>query len=142
MENTQRRLMWHGMFLFLLGLVTGFAESSFPNVRMGLAAHLEGVMNGIFLVALGSAWIKVKLSPPAMTTAFWTVLYGAYANWAMTALAALFGTSSLSPLTGTPKGGQPWQEMVVTVGLLSVGVAIIAATVLLLWGLRRAPATA
>jgi (hydroxyamino)benzene mutase len=55
MENTQRRLMWHGMFLFLLGLVTGFAESGFTNVRMGLAAHLEGVLNGIFLVALGSA---------------------------------------------------------------------------------------
>jgi len=58
MENTQRRLMWHGMFLFLLGLATGFAESSFTNVRMGLAAHLEGVLNGIFLVALGSAWIS------------------------------------------------------------------------------------
>ena len=42
MENTQRRLMSHGMFLFLLGLLTGFAESSFSNVRMGLAAHLEG----------------------------------------------------------------------------------------------------
>ncbi len=56
MEDTHRRLMWHGMFLFLLGLITGFIESRFANVRMGLAAHLEGVMNGIFLVALGAAW--------------------------------------------------------------------------------------
>ena len=61
MEDTQRRLIWHGTFLFLLGLITGFAESSFANVRMGLAAHLEGVMNGIFLVAFGSAWAKVRL---------------------------------------------------------------------------------
>ena len=45
MQNLNRRLMWHGMFLFLLGLLTGFAESHFTNVRMGLAAHLEGVMN-------------------------------------------------------------------------------------------------
>jgi hypothetical protein len=52
MKYTNRRLMWHGMFLFLLGLVTGFAEQNFANVRMGLAAHLEGVMNGTFLVAL------------------------------------------------------------------------------------------
>ena len=59
MENAQRRLMWHGMFLFLLGLLTGFAEASFANVRMGLAAHLEGVMNGIFLLALASAWVKL-----------------------------------------------------------------------------------
>jgi hydroxylaminobenzene mutase len=38
MKDLQRRLMWHGMFLFLLGLLTGFAEASFANVRMGLAS--------------------------------------------------------------------------------------------------------
>lgn len=38
--------MWHGMCLFLLGLLTGFVESRFTNMRMGIAAHLEGVMNG------------------------------------------------------------------------------------------------
>ena len=60
MEETHRRLMWHGMFLFLLGLLTGFAELHFANVRMGLAAHLEGVLNGILLVALGAAWTGVR----------------------------------------------------------------------------------
>ena len=43
--KARRRLMWHGMCLFLLGLFTGFAEQQFANARMGLAAHLEGVMN-------------------------------------------------------------------------------------------------
>ena len=42
MQTAHRRLMWHGMFLFLIGLITGFAEGHFVNVRMGLAAHLEG----------------------------------------------------------------------------------------------------
>ena len=63
MENTKRRLMWHGMFLFLIGLFTGFAETRFSNVRMGLAAHLEGVMNGTFLVVLGAIWTEVRLPP-------------------------------------------------------------------------------
>jgi hydroxylaminobenzene mutase len=53
MESANRRLMFHSMFLFLLGLFTGFAEQHFANMRMGLAAHLEGVMNGTFLVAPG-----------------------------------------------------------------------------------------
>jgi len=61
-EDTKRRLLWHGMFLFLLGLLTGFAEQSFSNPRMGLAAHLEGVMNGTFLVVLGAIWAEVRLS--------------------------------------------------------------------------------
>ena len=52
MQTDDRRLMWYGFFLFLLGLLTGFAEHRFTNVRMGLSAHLEGVMNGIFLVCL------------------------------------------------------------------------------------------
>ena len=58
-EDSKRRLMWHGMFLFLLGLLTGLVEAHFTNPRMGLAAHLEGVMNGIFLVALGAIWTEV-----------------------------------------------------------------------------------
>ena len=63
MNINRRRLLWHGMCLFLLGLLTGFVEQKFNNPRMGLAAHLEGVMNGTFLVALGAAWEEVKLAP-------------------------------------------------------------------------------
>ena len=137
MKNVQRRLMWHGMFLFLLGLLTGFAEARFANVRMGLASHLEGVMNGIFLLALGSAWISLQLSNGAEQLAFWATLYGTYVNWFVTTLAAIFGTKALSPLTGTSQGGQPWQETMVTVGFMSVGITIVIAAVLLLWGFRR-----
>jgi (hydroxyamino)benzene mutase len=76
-----RRLMWHGLFLFILGLLTGFAERHFANIRMGLAAHLEGVMNGTFLIALGAAWNEVRLTTQIKGIAYWTVLYGTYMNW-------------------------------------------------------------
>jgi hypothetical protein len=39
-EDSKRRLIWHGMFLFLLGLLTGFVEQQFNNPRMGLARTL------------------------------------------------------------------------------------------------------
>ena len=105
MKDTNRRLMFHGMCLFLLGLLTGFAEQHFANVRMGLAAHLEGLMNGIFLVALGAIWTHVRLSASAAAIAFWTVLYGTYLNWFTTVLAAIFGTAALSPITGAGHSG-------------------------------------
>jgi hydroxylaminobenzene mutase len=136
MEGSNRRLMWHGMCLFLLGLVTGFAEKHFVNMRMGLAAHLEGIMNGTFLVALGAVWTDVRLSPPTKAVAYWTALYGTYANWLVTTLAASFGTAALSPITAAGRAGLPWQESVVTVGFLTVGISIIASSVLVLWGLR------
>jgi hydroxylaminobenzene mutase len=136
-EDSGRRFVWHGMFLFLLGLLTGFAEQNFSNPRMGLAAHLEGVMNGTFLVALGAVWTEVRLSPRLKGAAYWSALYGAYANWAVTLLAAIFGTAAMSPITAAGRSGQPWQEAVVTFGFTSVGIAIVAASILVLAGLRR-----
>ena len=136
MESANRRLMFHGMVLFVLGLFTGFAEQHFANVRMGLAAHLEGVMNGTFLVAIGAIWEHVRLSPTKLTIAFWIGLYGTYANWLITMLAAVFGTAALSPITGAGHSGQPWQESFVTAGFMSVGIAIVIFSLFVLWGLR------
>lgn len=136
MENTNRRLMWHGMFLFLLGLLTGFAEQRFTNMRMGLAAHLEGVMNGIFLVVLGAIWTEVRLPSAAKAIAYWTALYGTYVNWLVTTLAAIFGTAALSPITAAGHRGRGWEESLVTVGFVSVGLVIVASSLLILWGLR------
>jgi len=136
MQSTNRRLMWHGMFLFLIGLFTGFAETHFANTRMGLAAHLEGVMNGTFLLALGAIWTEVRLSSRTKGIAYWTVLYGTYGNWLVTLIAAGFGTAVLSPITAAGHSGKPWQETTVLLGFLSVGITIITASVLVLWGLR------
>jgi len=140
MDGTNRRLMFHGMCLFILGLLTGFAEQHFANVRMGLAAHLEGVMNGTFLIAVGAIWTNVKLPPRVTSVAYWTLLYGTYANWLMTLLAAAFGTAALSPITGAGHSGLPWQESFVMAGLMSVGIAIVLSCVLMAWGLRKGTA--
>ncbi len=136
-EDSRRRLLWHGMSLFLLGLLTGFVEQNFSNPRMGLAAHLEGVMNGTFLIALGAVWTEVRLSPRLKGAAYWSALYGTYANWAVTLLAAIFGTAAMSPITAAGRSGQPWQEGLVTFGFMSVGIVIVASSILVLSGLRR-----
>jgi hydroxylaminobenzene mutase len=59
------------MSLFLLGLLTGFAETKVANVRTALTARLEGVRNGTFLLALGAAWSEVRLAPTVKTIAYW-----------------------------------------------------------------------
>jgi (hydroxyamino)benzene mutase len=140
MDESRRKLAWHGMFLFLLGLLTGFVEQRFVNPRMGLAAHLEGVMNGTFLLALGAIWAAVKLSPGAKTAAYWIALYGTYVNWLATTLAAAFGTAALSPITGAGHSGSAWQEQLVTALFMSVGLATVATALMVLWGLRAAAA--
>jgi (hydroxyamino)benzene mutase len=125
------------MFLFLLGLLVGLVEQKFTNTRMGLAAHLEGVMNGTFLIALGAIWTEVKLSHGLKVAAYWSALYGAYCNWATTTLAAIFGTAAMNPIMGVGQRGLPWQEGIVTVGFTTLGIAIVAASILVLCGLRK-----
>ena len=132
----RRRLLWHGIALFLTGLVTGLAQQHFANIRMALAAHLEGVMNGTFLLAVGAIWSEVRLSSRASAVGYWTLLAGTYGNWAVTTIAAILGTAALSPITGAGHGAAQWQEVLVTAGFIMIGLAIISASVLLLWGLR------
>jgi hydroxylaminobenzene mutase len=132
----RRRLLWYGIALFLIGLVTGLAQQHFANIRMALAAHLEGVMNGTFLLAVGAIWSEVRLSSRASAVGYWTLLAGTYGNWAVTTIAAILGTAALSPITGAGHGAAQWQEVLVTAGFIMIGLAIISASVLLLWGLR------
>ena len=103
---------------------------------MGLAAHLEGVMNGIFLLALGAVWNEVRLTPRTKNIGYWVALFGTYGNWFVTTLVAVFGTAALSPITGAGHSGKPWQETVVMLGFLFVGATITSTAVLALWGLR------
>ena len=131
-----RRLLWHGLFLFLLGLLTGLVIPQVSNPRMGLAAHMEGVMNGTFLAVLGLAWERFVLSERASAALFGLALFGTYANWACTLMGAMLGTNRLTPLAGAGRGGSVWAENVVAVGLIALTVAMITAVVIALRGLR------
>jgi hydroxylaminobenzene mutase len=140
MISRKRQLLRHGIFLFLLGLLTGLAVQALKNPRMGLSAHLEGLMNGTFLAVLGLLWSELRLSPRAGRAVLWLALYGAYANWASTLLAAAFGTSGMTPIAGAGHVGARWQELAVDFGLVSLSLAIIACCVIVLVGLRGAEA--
>lgn len=131
------RLLQLGVLLFLVGLLTGFAIPALVNPRMGLSSHLEAVLNGLFLVVLGLIWPRLRLRPAAATTTFWLAVYGTFANWAATLLAALWGAGRrMMPIAAGSHHGSTAQETVIAVLLLSLAVAMLAVCALVLWGLR------
>lgn len=136
-SQTARKLIASGAVLFLLGLLTGFVIPNFVNPRMGLASHLEGVMNGTFLIALGAAWSHITLSRHLETVSFWLILYGTYANWAFISLAAIFGTSEMTPIAGAGYSGSAMQEQLVTIGLVTVGLTMVVGSAIVVYGLMR-----
>lgn len=136
-EKTARRLLQLGVLLFLLGLLTGFAVPAFANPRMGLASHLEGVMNGIFLIALGLMWTKLNLSARWLNAAFRLALFGTFVNWACTLLAATWGAGVMMPIAGQGQTGTPIQENIIRILLTLLSLAMVSVCVLVLIGLRE-----
>lgn len=136
-DQTPRHLIAAGATLFLLGLITGFVIPALANPRMGLSGHLEGVMNGTFLIAIGAVWSQLALSPLLRRVTLWLLIYGTFANWLFVGLAAMFGTSEMTPIAGAGYTGLAWQEDLVTLGLSSVGITMLAGCAILVWGFIR-----
>ena len=137
MQDMQRRLAWHGMLLFLLGLLMGGVVQSVANPRIGLSAHVGTILNGTFLIALGAVWGWVTLGPRLMATAFWLAVGGSYANCVFLFLASVFGTSRSTPLHGAGHVGRWWQEDLVEGGLVLGAVTLLISCAMVVWGLGR-----
>ena len=139
-EHSGHRLLQFGTVLFLLGLLTGLLVPAAANPRMALAAHLEGLMNGLFLLVLGLIWPRLNLSARTITIAFWLAIYGSLANWVATLLAAIWPAgSAMMPLAGQGHTGTEMQEAILKMLLISLSVVMITLCVLVLFGLRRLP---
>jgi hydroxylaminobenzene mutase len=136
MENLKiDHLLQLGIGLFLLGLLTGFIIPKLKNPRMGLSSHLEGVMNGIFLVVLGLLWTKLNLSSTMLAITFSLAIFGTFANWFTALLAAIWGANSMMPMAGSGHQSSPEREGVIKFLLATLSLAIIAVCVIVIVGL-------
>jgi hydroxylaminobenzene mutase len=135
--NDGRRLIWHGLSLFLLGLLTGVLIPVLTSPRLGLSAHLEALLNGMFLVLIGGVvWERLRLPERIARLGYWLLILAAYGTWGFCLLAAVFGAGRTLAIAGAGYGAAEWQEQLVSAGLILGAVCIIAACSFLLWGLR------
>lgn len=138
-EEISIRFLQLGISLFLLGLLTGLLMPLAANPRMLLSSHLEGILNGMFLLLLGAVWQRFRLAPRTQRILLWLAAYGTFVNWATTLLAALWGAgASMMPLAGAGFSGTSAQELLIAIGLVSLSLVMLAICPILLWGLRRA----
>lgn len=131
------RLLQAGIFLFVLALLVGFAVPAFAVPRLGLSAHLLGIMQGLFLGLVGLLWPRLELTRALSRGAYWLAVYGCFAAWSANVLAAVAGAgSSMLPIAAGQARGSGLQEGIIAVGLMTAGVSLVAAATLVLWGLR------
>jgi hydroxylaminobenzene mutase len=143
MENEYRMkrqadsLIFLGILLFLLGLIVGLFVPLFPNPRMGLSSHVEGVLNGMFLVILGLIWHKVALSENLLRYTYWLALYGTFANWSSILLAAIFNAGKMLGIAANGKQGHPVVEGIIAFMLITLSIAMVLICIFVLIGLRK-----
>jgi hydroxylaminobenzene mutase len=142
MENTilqkwqSDRLLFLGILLFLFGLLIALFIPMMTNPRMGLSAHLEGAMNGMFLVILGLIWDKLLLNDKWLASAFWLTVFGSFANFLAVSIAAVTGAGKLMPIAGG-KEGTFLVEGLISFLLISLALAMIGVCLIVLMGLSR-----
>ena len=135
-SDMQTLLLRLGLVLFLLGLLTGLAVPTVKNPRMALSSHLEGVVNGMFLVLLGLLWPHLHLTHVWGVTAVVLIVYAGYANWLATLLAAAWGAGRrFAPIAAADHEASVVKESLVSFLLVSLSIAIVFGVGILIVGL-------
>lgn len=127
------KLVLLGLILFLIGLVVGLFVHNMANPRMALSAHLEGLMNGMFLIILGLIWKRLVLSEKILKISFWIVIYGTFANLLAVVIAAITGFGKLMPLAGG-QAGTVAIESIITFLLISLSLCMISVSIIVIIG--------
>ncbi len=131
------QLIYLGFVLFLLGLIVGLFVPLMANPRMGVSSHLEGIMNGMFLIILGLIWHKVNLSDKWLKITYWLALYGTFVNWFGIFVAAIFNAGEMLIIAANGVKGDPIPEAVVIFSLVSLTIAMLVVSIAVLIGLKK-----
>lgn len=138
LKNDQSsRLIYFGFLLFFLGLIVGLVVPLFANPRMGVSSHLEGVLNGMFLIILGLIWNKIILSDKWLKITFWLAIYGTFMNWFGILIAAIFNGGKMLGIMANGQEGAPIVEGFVGFSLISLSIAMVIVCIATLIGLRK-----
>jgi hydroxylaminobenzene mutase len=101
-DPLRRRLAVSGAWLFALGMVTGvwvavvFTERvAVALPRLALAAHLNALLGGLWLVLVGNTLDMLSYGEVGRRRLAWAVTVPAWANWLVTLAASVLGVTGL-----------------------------------------------
>ncbi|MGH7997889.1 MAG: hypothetical protein ACREPR_00245 [Brasilonema sp.] len=137
-QEFKHTLLWHGIFICLLGFVAGLFLPLYANPRTGLATHLLGITQGVFLAVIGLSYPQLKLPLWVARANVWMLLISAYVGLIAEFLAAVFGLSRMFLITamGLPEG-IPWLETSTEIAIKGISSFILLSCLIVLFGLRK-----
>ena len=130
-RSGSRQLLIHGMVLVLVGLVWGLVVPGTPHPRLALGAHIQFVTNGMLFIVLATALLALPHNVGLKSV--WVMLVTAWLTWSMAiseVANSWWGTSNMLSIAASQAGatgGEPWQELVVSLTHVGAGLGLIIA---------------
>jgi (hydroxyamino)benzene mutase len=141
-----RKILIHGAFLVLVGLVWGLVVPATPHPRLALGAHIQFVTNGMLFIVLATVLLALRHSVGPKSVS--VMVAAVWLTWAM-ALSEVanswWGTTQTLPIAAGQAGvtgAVSWQELIVHVTHIGAGLALIIAWSMLLAGLLKPTSSA
>lgn len=132
MDNSLRsRMIFHGALVILLGLLAGFPFALVltgdlaGSGRAWKMAHLEGVLNGLLVIAVAAAGGRIRLAPRQQALMATSFIITAWGNLVASVIAALFGVRGLAP-RGPAANLVVYAIFMVAVVVVLVGLGLLA----------------
>ena len=101
-EALRRRLAAAGATLFAVGMVTGLwsavvltEQVKVPIPRLALAAHLNGILGGLWLIAVAWSLPLLRYGERGQRRLASLVMLATWANWLITLIASALGVRGL-----------------------------------------------
>lgn len=107
-RDQQRRLAMHGFIILFLGLLSGIGfsyaaatvDTSDPGYGAWRFAHMDGIINGLLVLAVAGIWLRINLRGALIGVARIVLVLGCYANIIGPVINALFiGKRLVAPET-------------------------------------------
>jgi hydroxylaminobenzene mutase len=141
-----QRLLQLGIAFILFSSLEGFVIPVFASSRIALSVHSLSALQGIFMLAVGLLWPKLKFGVSASWVAFSLFIYSAASILAAYMIAAIWGagTETIALMGELPHGlshGSAFQETLIKAVAYSSAPTGLISFALILWGLRRTSAT-
>lgn len=136
-----QRLLQLGVVLILYSSIDGFLIPYLASPRIGLSVHTLSALQGVFLLALGLLWSRLKLAVTGSRIAFWCLVYSTLAILAAYTIAAIWGVGNetIRLMGELPHGlsrGTTAQERFIAILAYSSAPTGLTSFALILWGLR------
>ena len=130
------RMLFHGIVVILLGLLAGIpfalviSGDLVGELRAWRMAHLEGVLNGLVVLAVAALGGVLSLSAVQQRWLAASLIVAAYANVVASVVAATFGVRGLEP-------SDPASNLLVFALFALAIVGVLLGLGLAAWGARR-----